>query len=69
MGRQGNAEDPGTGKPPQEYFDKRGQDKWLKISWDEAFTLKRRALVNNIAETYSGDKGFDRLTQQGYDPP
>ncbi|MEK6699771.1 MAG: molybdopterin-dependent oxidoreductase [Nitrospirota bacterium] len=64
---RGMPRDPGTGKPPQEYFDKRGQDKWLKISWDEAFTLSAAAM-NNIAETYSGDKGFDRLTQQGYDP-
>ena len=64
---RGMPRDPETGKPPKEYFDKRGQDKWLKIPWDEAFTLSAAAM-NNIAETYSGDKGFDRLTQQGYDP-
>jgi nitrate reductase alpha subunit len=52
--------------PPQEYF-KRGQDTWLKLSFDEAYGIVAQALVN-IAQTYSGPDGTKRLQAQNYDP-
>jgi nitrate reductase alpha subunit len=58
--------DPETAMPPVEYF-KRGDDKWLKLSWDSAFELGAKAL-HNIAVTYSGPKGSQFLLKQGYDP-
>lgn len=58
--------DPHTGAPPQEYFN-RGQDSWLKISFDEAYALVAQALLN-IAQTYSGPQGAQRLQAQNYDP-
>ncbi len=64
---KGMPRDPRTGSPPKEYFAKRGQDKWLKLPWDEAFELSAKAMTN-IARTYSGDAGTARLTEQGYDP-
>lgn len=64
---KGMPRDPQTGKPPKEYFANRGQDRWLKVSWDEAFSLTAKALFN-IAKTYSGEKGAELLSKQGYDP-
>lgn len=58
--------DPDTARPPEKYF-KRGEDKWLKLPWDEAFDLAAKTL-HNIAATYSGDKGSEYLLTQGYDP-
>jgi nitrate reductase alpha subunit len=58
--------DPGTARPPERYF-KRGEDKWLKLPWEEAFDLAAKTL-HNIAITYSGNKGSDYLLKQGYDP-
>ncbi len=58
---------PHTGKPPKEYFENRGRDKWMKVTWDEAFRLSAAAL-HNIAKTYSGDSGAAFLHKQGYDP-
>ncbi|MCL6643141.1 MAG: molybdopterin-dependent oxidoreductase, partial [Candidatus Bipolaricaulota bacterium] len=55
-----------TGAPPTEYF-KRGQDTWLKLSFDEAYGIVAQALVN-IAQTYSGPNGTRRLQAQNYDP-
>ncbi len=46
---------------------KRGDDDWVPVSWDEAFRLSAQAL-RNIAETYTGDQGQQRLRDQGYDP-
>ncbi len=63
----GMPRDPGTGKPPKEYFENRGQDKWIKLPWNEAFDLAAKAL-NNIARTYSGASGAELLSKQGYDP-
>ena len=57
--------DPKTGKPDLKYFN-RGRDKWLRISWDEAFQLSAKAFYN-IAQTYSGKEGEKRLKLQGYD--
>ncbi len=55
-----------TGAPPQEYFH-RGQDTWLKLSFEEAYGIVAQALVN-IAQTYSGPDGTRRLHAQNYDP-
>jgi len=46
-------------------FDSRGSDKFLKVSWDDAFRYIAKALVR-IAETYSGREGAKRLEDQGY---
>ncbi len=53
-----------NGLPPKQYL-KRGEDEWLKIPWDQAFTLAGKTLVH-LAEKYSGDKGADLLRKQGY---
>ena len=63
---KGMPRDSQTGKPPKEYFENRGQDKWLKLPWDDAFALTAKALYD-ISKTYSGDKGTELLTKQGYD--
>ena len=55
-----------TGAPPKEYFN-RGQDTWLKMPFDEAYGLVAQAMVN-IAQTYSGTEGAQRLHAQNYDP-
>jgi nitrate reductase alpha subunit len=54
------------GRPPAELF-RRGADAWESVPFEKAFDLHARALVN-IAETYSGPKGAERLGAQGYDP-
>jgi Nitrate reductase alpha subunit len=52
------------GKPPKEYF-RRGKDTWARVSHDEAASIVAAALAN-IAETYSGEKGAERLKAQHY---
>ncbi len=64
--KAGFPRDPRTGSPPQEYFN-RGQDTWLKLSFDEAYGLVAQALLN-IAKTYSGPEGAKLLQAQDYDP-
>lgn len=44
---KGMPRDPHTGKPPKEYFENRGRDKWLKLPWDEAFDLASNRLLKN----------------------
>ena len=58
--------DPETGRAPEEYF-QRGKDGWVQMEWDEAYALAARAMVN-IAETYSGEEGQQKLAAQDYDP-
>ncbi len=58
--------DPRTGAPPERFF-ARGRDRWLKVSWEEAYQIAARALLN-IAQTYSGEEGSRLLQAQGYDP-
>jgi nitrate reductase alpha subunit len=58
--------DPKTGRPPERFF-ARGQDRWLKVSWEEAYQIAARAILN-IAQTYSGEEGARLLLAQGYDP-
>jgi len=54
------------GRPPAELF-RRGDDAWDTVTFEEAFALHAAALAN-IAETYSGEKGAERLRAQAYDP-
>jgi nitrate reductase / nitrite oxidoreductase, alpha subunit len=64
---KGMPRDPNTGAALKEYFANRGQDKWLKISWDEAFGLAAK-VYHNVGGNYSGTKGAEFLRKQGYDP-
>ena len=48
-------------------FDDRGNDEFVRISWDEAFRYAAEGLAA-IATTYSGDAGKRRLLADGYDP-
>lgn len=58
--------DPNTGSPDPKYFE-RGKDKWLRVSWDEIFTISAKA-IENISRTYTGHEGSKKLEVQGYDP-
>lgn len=57
--------DPQTGRPPEAHF-RRGWDTWVRVSHEEAYAYHARAL-ENIARTYSGDRGRRYLEAQGYD--
>jgi nitrate reductase alpha subunit len=46
---------------------KRGQDTFLRISWDEATEIAARTILD-VARTYTGKRGAARLQAQGYDP-
>ncbi len=48
-------------------FDSRGQDELIKASWDEVNTYIAKGMLN-IAQTYSGPQGAQRLKEQGYAP-
>jgi len=48
-------------------FDDRGNDEFVRVSWDEASDYVARGLLA-IAETYSGDAGRRRLEADGYEP-
>jgi nitrate reductase alpha subunit len=58
--------DPATGRPDAKYFE-RGKDKWLRVTWEEAYAYSAKAM-ENIARTYSGEAGQKLLHAQGYDP-
>ena len=53
-----------TGKTDLKYF-KRGDDDWIRMSWDDINELVAKALLN-IAEAYSKPKAADWLKAQGY---
>jgi nitrate reductase / nitrite oxidoreductase, alpha subunit len=53
------------GKPPKEYFN-RARDEWTRVTHKEAAALVAAAM-ENIATTYSGEKGQDLLRRQGYE--
>ncbi|MFQ5907263.1 MAG: molybdopterin-dependent oxidoreductase [Thermoplasmata archaeon] len=55
------------GQPPAQYFENRGKETWLNVPWEQAFGLVA-AVMADIARTYSGPEGTQRLTDQGYDP-
>ncbi len=54
------------GKSPQSYF-QRGKESFVRVSWEEIFAITAKAMTN-IAATYSGRRGQQLLTRQGYDP-
>jgi nitrate reductase alpha subunit len=54
------------GLPLRKYY-QRGRDEWQRITHDEGAKIAAEVL-KNIAETYSGDAGKQRLTRQHYDP-
>ena len=56
----------GDGRPNEKYFN-RARDQWVRVSHDEAAKIVAAAL-KNIAETYTGEKGKQRLKDQHYDP-
>jgi len=62
---KGFPRDAATGKPDPKYF-QRGRDNWLRISWDEAYSIAAKAL-SNISSTYDGEPGAKFLQAQGYD--
>jgi len=48
-------------------FTERGDDDWVRVSWDEAYDYIARGLTA-IADTYSGEEGRRRLVDEdGYD--
>ncbi len=49
------------------FFDRRGEDEFIQISWEDAFKNIARAL-DAIARRYSGPEGSKRLLAQGYQP-
>jgi len=51
----------------QYMFDRRGDDEFVQLSWEEAFRAIAGALVA-IATTYGGTEGRRRLAAQGYPP-
>lgn len=53
------------GKPPAELFN-RGWDGWERATWEEAVDYVSRTLVN-VAETYTGEEGAEKLRAQGYE--
>ncbi|MFQ5919156.1 MAG: molybdopterin-dependent oxidoreductase, partial [Thermoplasmata archaeon] len=55
------------GRPPAQYFENRGKETWLNVPWEQAFGLVA-AVMADIARTYTGPEGTQRLTDQGYDP-
>ena len=65
--KDGFPRDPETGAPPKRYFEGRGKEPFIKISWEEAYEIVAKTLIN-IATTYSGEQGMEYLRRQGYDP-
>lgn len=64
---EGFPRDPQTGAVDADKYLDRGRDSWVAVSWDEAFNYSAAAMAN-IATTYSGPEGQQRLIAQGYDP-
>ena len=56
--------DPETGRPPAENF-RRGEDEWVRVTWDEINDLVAKALIN-VSASYSGEQGSRWLLAQGY---
>ena len=52
---------------PRSDMSKRGYDEWLAIPWDEAFAIAAKTM-QNVAETYNGEEGSEKLLEQGYEP-
>ncbi len=56
-----------TGLPLTRYLDGRGKEDWIKVTWDQAYDIIAKSLINNV-ETYNGFKGKELLVKQKYDP-
>ncbi len=57
-----------TGELRRKYkFDARGQDTFVRASWDEINTYVAKAFIA-IARRYSGEEGARLLREQGYEP-
>ena len=54
-----------TGSPDIKYF-QRGKDKWLRIDWDDAYTIAAKTM-ENISKTYAKEAGSELLIKQGYE--
>ncbi len=52
------------GRPPVDYFN-RARDEWVRMTHAEAADIVAKAL-HNIAQTYTGEAGAQRLHAQGY---
>ena len=52
---------------PKSDMSRRGTDNWIKLSWDEATTIAAKTL-ENVARTYNGEDGAEKLLEQDYDP-
>jgi nitrate reductase alpha subunit len=63
---RGFPRDPQTGKAPAELM-KRGWDSFVRVPYEEAYTLHAKAL-ENITRAYTGEQGKKYLLAQGYDP-
>lgn len=48
-------------------FDSRGQDEFMRVSWEEAYTYAAKGFIH-VAKAYSGDAGKKRLLEQGCAP-
>lgn len=53
------------GRMPKKYLN-RGKEPFLKVSFDEAYRILSKAMVN-VATTYSGERGAELLKKQNYD--
>ncbi len=74
MGRKGFVDwiaagmprDPKTGVIDPKYL-QRGKDPFVPLTWDQAFDYTAQVLLN-VATTYNGAAGKQKLLAQGYDP-
>ncbi|MCC7204913.1 MAG: molybdopterin-dependent oxidoreductase [Phycisphaeraceae bacterium] len=63
----GMPRDPKTGAVDADKYLRRGFDAWEAVTWDEALAYSAKAMTD-IARTYSGEEGQQKLLAQGYDP-
>lgn len=54
-----------TGTPDPKYF-QRGKDEFIKVPFDQAYEVVAKAMIE-VARSYTGPSGVDRLRRQGYD--
>jgi nitrate reductase alpha subunit len=52
---------------PQTDTTRRGYDPFVRVSWEKAFDIAAKA-IENVAATYNGEEGAQKLLDQGYDP-
>ena len=54
-----------TSSENRQRFFRRGEDDWVKVSWDEAFTLVAKTMLYQM-KTYGGTEGAALLRAEGY---